>query len=593
VRPIVLFVMVCLEYPIPFVLSFVLLAKLVYQIERTDPRESRTPITRYAYQEMLKAEEGLKSLASGAPREMLEEKRRKIIEGLESTLGIWSHMHYGKSAREERQIRAKDMVETFDRSGIGVFRPLNEPGLFPSPLVPGQEEKFAQAVGLLLLAMAVSQFLQGLGMTNQDLGTVSWSLEWLYTLPAPAWVLFAARIFEYTVVNPFAWFMVLPFHVALLSSFDLGFLGVPLGIAATLPAVVLVASLRVVAETWLRKTFSLDRLKNFQALSTVLGMLLFLGILWAAMSPEVPEAFLALARRFPQAALWNPFSLPALFTFRGPVRWLASGALIASAGLLALGAALASQRLVREGLVVAPNVHQGERSAPAGGFRERGWLPGGMVGKDLRLLLRDRNLLVQMFLVPILILGFQLVVNPGILRSAAGDFRHAAALAFGVGSYVYCFSTLRSLALEGEALWIVYTFPQPLHALVFRKAFLPCAVATTYALFILIIAGANAQTFGPGALPVCFLALAGVVIHGFIAAALGALGTDPLEIEPRRRVSQGVVYLYLFFAGIYVAGIFIPSNWTAGVQIVLYAALACVLWKKVREQLPFLLDRAK
>jgi hypothetical protein len=198
-----------------------------------------------------------------------------------------------------------------------------------------------------------------------------------------------------------------------------------------------------------------------------------------------------------------------------------------------------------------------------------------------------------MFLVPILILCFQLVVNPGILRSAAGDFRHAAALAFGVGSYVYCFSALRSLALEGEALWLFYTFPQHLHALVFRKAFLPCAVATTYALFILIIAGANAQAFGPGALPVCFLALAGVVIHGFIAAALGALGTDPLEVEPRRRVSQGVVYLYLFFAGIYIAGIFIPSNWTAGVQIVLYAVLACVLWKKVREQLPFLLDRAK
>ena len=53
-----------------------------------------------------------------------------------------------------------------------------------------------------------------------------------------------------------------------------------------------------------------------------------------------------------------------------------------------------------------------------------------MVGKDLRLLLRDRNLLVQTLIVPVLILTFQVVANPGLLSGAAGNFRHAAALAF-------------------------------------------------------------------------------------------------------------------------------------------------------------------
>ena len=42
----------------------------------------------------------------------------------------------------------------------------------------------------------------------------------------------------------------------------------------------------------------------------------------------------------------------------------------------------------------------------------------GIVGKDLHLLWRDRNMLIGTLIVPIVILGMQLAFNPAVLRRA-------------------------------------------------------------------------------------------------------------------------------------------------------------------------------
>src|SRR5256885_14737012 len=78
----------------------------------------------------------------------------------------------------------------------------------------------------------------------------------------------------------------------------------------------------------------------------------------------------------------------------------------------------------------------------------------GIVGKDLHLLWRDRNMLIGTLVVPIVILGMQLAFNPAVLREGFFDYRHIAAMAFGVAAYVLMFrSEERRVGEECRSRW--------------------------------------------------------------------------------------------------------------------------------------------
>jgi hypothetical protein len=94
------------------------------------------------------------------------------------------------------------------------------------------------------------------------------------------------------------------------------------------------------------------------------------------------------------------------------------------------------------------------------------------VGKDLHLLWRDRNMLIGTLVVPIVILGMQLAFNPAVLREGFFDYRHIAAMAFGVAAYVLMFSAFSVLGAEGQALWLLYSAPRHLHRLLLEKILL-------------------------------------------------------------------------------------------------------------------------
>jgi membrane protease YdiL (CAAX protease family) len=86
------------------------------------------------------------------------------------------------------------------------------------------------------------------------------------------------------------------------------------------------------------------------------------------------------------------------------------------------------------------------------------------------------------------------------------------------------------------------------------------------------------------------VALAGVVIYSFIASGIGMLATDPLEVEVKRRIRPGMIYLYMILASLYGYALYAPSTWARLGQIVLSSLLAYALWQKVRDRAPFLLD---
>jgi membrane protease YdiL (CAAX protease family) len=554
--------------------------------------EARVTVVPEAYKEMLEAERALKDLVT-------PEARQGILDRLESSLR-WPHMHRFRLDKEERDARAREIVEVFKEKGSGAFQPRKDPeyAVFKGDLwpAPPQRPAMVRAVSLFLLLFILSQFFISLGMANQDLGAVSWSLEWLFTLPATGRALFRAKTCEYALVNALGWFGTLPFLLTVYFAAGLGNWSIPAALLATAASVAMLGALRLLTETWIRKSFAAARVKNLQALFTIAGMLLLSGIFVVAFTPTIPAPFLGAAERLPGAVLWNPLSLPALLADEGTARPLAAAILILMAFAVSLGGTRLAGFLVRDGLITSGG-REGGRRAGARPIRlpsprERGlrWIPAGIVGKELRIVLRDRNRMVQTLVLPLFFVGLQLIVNPALLAGAAGDFQHAAALAFFVGAYLLFASAFQVLLLEGGALWILYTLPHDLHTVFLKKTILWSALASFYAALILFAAALSGVPMGLHQVVTPFVAIAGVALQAFVAAGLGILATDPLAAETPPRPKPMVVYLYYFIAGLFANAIYAPSLWTKAAQLVLLGALVAALWQKVRDHVPYLLD---
>lgn len=495
---------------------------------------------------------------------------------------------------EARKARAAEIARAFEARGLDGFREigpaaqkraLGRPWLFDGGILWPEDgaPALVSALGCMLLAMGLCQLFATLGTGNQDLGRVEWSLEWLYGFPAPAGHLFLAKVLEYAFVNAYGWIMTAPVLGVFLWAAGFGAWAVPLTLAGTAVFGLALGSLRLLVETWLRKTFPLNRLKNFQAGFTLLGTLSIMAVFAAAVTPRVPAGVLDFMTGWPEAALWNPFSLPALLCSRP----LAAGiALPIAAVLVPWVAVRLAQRFVRDGLLATSGVYAGKRRAaasPPGMLR-------GVVGKDLRLLLRDRNFLVQTLVVPLAVFGFQLILNPELLRNILSDYRHASVAAYGVGSYVLLCSAFHVLTVEGNTLWLLYTFPHELHAILVRKAVVWCGFGLLYTVPLLAAGLAVAPLPGWEALSVAATAVAGVTIYAFTVAAIGALAADPLQTEVHRRTRTDMAYLAMMLAGLFAWSIYSPSTWQRVVQVLLSTLLALALWQKVRDRVPTLLD---
>ncbi len=496
---------------------------------------------------------------------------------------------YRDPARREAWER---VVRThFQEHGIDGFSPVApDDGAFVPRLrqwgSPESRWVLLKAVGALLLLLAVTRYFTTLGSGNQDLGQLDWSAEWFFTLPLPARHFFMAQILGHALVDPFSWIVTLPFLFALFMSAGFGWWAVAAAVLGAVYLAVVMASLRVLSETWLRKNLAPSRLKNMQAGFTMLGMGVFFILLIGCRNGSMASWLVEAVRGGAGWLVMTPFALPATFCGDLPVVAVVMGHGVVAAGVL-LAAVAGGAWLVRDGLVTVSGAYAGRRGAASSPSR---FFPTGIIGKDVRLLLRDRNFLVQALVVPVVLVGFQLMFNGGLAKAIGSNFQHAAAFAYGLGTYALTSTALGVLAVEGNALWMLYAFPVPLHRIILKKTVLWAGCALAYTVIALAVCAFMAKRLEPVDAVYAGMACAGVVIYAFIAAGLGMLGTDPLETEVKRRLGVGTVYLYMLLAAMFGYAIYSPSWWTQAAQLVLSCLLAYALWQKVSDHAPFLLD---
>ncbi len=459
------------------------------------------------------------------------------------------------------------------------------------PLPPG-DHLLASVVGLLLLLLSLGCLILQLG-ANQDLGKVEWDMEWLFTLPVSARTLLLARLVQYATVGQFTmmfWLGAVPSLTVLYACAGHGWWALPLALATAYGAL-LIASACLVVEIWVQKRLAAGSRKNLQAVLGLAGSLLLLPCMAVLLKDTFDPVILGAVRGLPAAAWANPFSLPAWLCVGG---WTPVGAASAMAllGVAApFGAVRLAGRLVRDGLVVAPGGmcqgSRGWRTAPA---RAAGWFRG-VVGKELRLLTRDRAFLVQTLVMPVVLPGFYFLLywQTGS-RLLQDPLAVGAAMAFTLGSYLLFLSAFQVLAGEGGAVWLLYTFPRKLHAILMQKTFLWCGFASLYALAVLGVAALSGMPLGGEALVAAASAVVGLFIYGFIAAALGTLAANPLETVVQRRVRLDVGYFFFLLTSFYASALYAPSVWGKVVQAVLAALTAFALWQKVQDRIPYLLE---
>jgi ABC-2 type transport system permease protein len=470
----------------------------------------------------------------------------------------------------------------------------------PLPAAPGRQLAIGtlQACALEAAILALAALLACLA--SRELARPDWDLEWLAILPVPLPTLVFVRILERTLVNPTGLLALWPFLSVVAWQSGHRLAAPLLGFAAALPLLLIIAAIWTVGDTGLRLAVRPQRLRNLQAVISVAAV----ALLYFAMSAGLAKGsyVVSWAPAMPATVFMLPpgLAIDAVALSTTTAAAMALLVLSAQAILCAAAALLLLRVQLRSGIVAAAGRESGRKEwRGALGIGSRGAvgdrrLLSPIQAREGLLLLRDRNFLVQTLILPIVIMGGQIVfaAPQSAFAFAFSSPQHVAAAAFGVAAYALMFSAFQTLNAEGQALWILYCVPRPLAALLREKALLWGSVCLLYAAGILGVYLALNPRLSLTQLQQMLVVLAGVPVFATIGVSLGVFACDPLAQEVQRRIRASYLYLYMLLASLYAYAIYASDVWQCLPLVVLTALLAVALWQKARDHLPYLLDPA-
>jgi membrane protease YdiL (CAAX protease family) len=451
---------------------------------------------------------------------------------------------------------------------------------------------------LLTILFAVSVLIP---LAGRELAQADWDLEWLATMPVQRRALLFGRILGRAASNSVGLLTMAP-PLAIIGWYSsFGWATVPVALLATALLQLLAATLHTLADTGLRMWLSAAKLRNLQALASLCSLPMI--YLVTSLNNGFGNSFtMAWAAAYPAWTVWTPPGvLIQLLQAQGMMQALPLAALLLlqSAALVWGGLALMNFQL-RHGVTSDGARESVRRSATSAAAISAAaparasfgaWL-SPIKRRELRLLSRDRNFLVQTLLLPVVIVGSQMLFNGAL--SHISQLGHnpgmMSAIAYGIGVYVLMLSAFQNLATEGQALWLLYCFPRSLESTLREKAQLWGVLAMIYPVAVYAIGFHYGAQLDARLALMMLVVLAGVPIFSVIAVALGIFGCDPLATEARNRMHPTYVNLYMMLCAFYGYAVY-SKVWSQQVVIfVLMASLALALWQKARDNLPYLLD---
>lgn len=459
---------------------------------------------------------------------------------------------------------------------------------FSSALVVG--------VAFLLLMLWTASLL--VVVASGELAKSDWDLEWLITLPIKSDTLLWARILERSLVQPMGVLQLYTGCVVIAWFSGFRWLAPFVALIAAWPLLMLGAVVRTLIDTGLRLSMRPAQLRNLNAILSVLSIVALYLALSLGLTDKA-DFMLGVAKAMPEWLRYTPMGLAVLaLNERGFLdQLLYYLALFAEVAALCWAGVLLLRHQLRNG-VISESTRDAVRGAQgqAGEQPVRAHRPGliklsAVQQREITLLSRDRNFMVQSLVLPLLIVGAQVLlgsssmasdmwVNPNVLASVA----------FGLAAYSLSMSAFQTLNTEGHALWLLYTFPRSIEDVLQDKAKLWGVLTLAYPLVLFAIGAALAPTLDWKFLGAMLTALLGIPIYAYIAVALGVFGSNPLEQQQNQKVKPAYVYLYMMLAGLYIYAVVTPNLAQRLIFMTLSLLLAFALWQKARDQLPYLLD---
>lgn len=452
----------------------------------------------------------------------------------------------------------------------------------------------------LVLLLWISSLL--MNVASGELAKSDWDLEWLITLPIRSDTLVWARILERSLVQPSGVLQVYTACVVLAWFSGFRWLAPIVAVGAAWPLMLLGAVARTLIDTGLRLSLRPAQLRNLHAVLSVLSIVM----LYLAFSLGLrgkADFMLGIAESMPGWLRFTPMGLAVLaLNERGVVDQLAWYALLLlETGVLAWGGVLLLRFQLRHGVISgstrdtarapAPAPASGEQATPPAHTARLRWPLGAVQRREITLLSRDRNFMVQSLVLPLLIVGAQILLGSSSVATDMWSQPNVlASVAFGLAAYSLSMSAFQTLNTEGHALWLLYTFPRPIEDVLKDKAKLWGVLTLAYPLALFTVGAFLTPSLDWKFLGAMATALLGIPIYAFIAVALGVFGSNPLEQQQNQKVKPAYVYLYMMLSGLYIYAVVTPNLVQRLVFITLTVLLAFALWQKARDQLPYLLD---
>lgn len=440
---------------------------------------------------------------------------------------------------------------------------------------------FRNCAAALLLMLAATGLLLSFGATNVTLAGGDWIQWWLMTFPVPTRALVLARICDYSLVQFFPWFTVLPLTYTALDMLGQAW-PLPIALIATIATASLNGALRLWLETQMRLRLSLQAIKSVQGLSTLAAISLLALSFWFAASEETPLSLVDLWAALPSGL--------ALLPGAWPVGLVDFGLVAAAAGVAVTVAAFAfavasTSRMLSHGMMQSGGV-----DAKGSLVSRRVWARGkglNIGGKEFALLRRDRNFLVQTIVVPVAIIVMQLLVNP-TLGDAEGV--GIAILAYVVGFYGATGGCLQVLSSEGRALWMLYSLPLSAQEALRRKVRIWASLCCGFGLVALITFSVNSKFEAGRFVADLAFVMVGVWCAAHIASAISVIGANTTVDAVQRQPKQRYAWLFMMLAGSYAAVLALPdlSHRIAGATV--FVTMTYAIWQRAGDRLKWLLD---
>jgi membrane protease YdiL (CAAX protease family) len=441
---------------------------------------------------------------------------------------------------------------------------------------------FGSMALLWWLAMLVFQG-EGLELDLQRRRHPMW--EWLFSHPVPPGAVFLAEMSSPLAANPMYWGAPLFAGISygLVYGLELGIcaaflIGIPLAVAASCLGKAL--EIAVILRTGPRTRGALIGLMGWFGYASMVFFFFGLTI--------IPKVASALGKALDVFA-WVPW--PWLNLYLG-VR--SGGSFSFLSGLLAcwIFAALTIAASVRfsiwgaeQGLSGNFGAADASPSVSRAGATKFGKEP--LYRKEFLWFIRDRSAIVQTILIPITLAGFQVFNLRGLLAGADGAWNYLCGVAILFGTYFVWVLGPKSLASEGNALWISLTWPRGLESLLKAKAWLWSMISSGVVALVLCYA---AYSFPKNIKEIVLVGIGWFIFGRSMAEKTVTLVTVPSSSGEPEKIPSGRRWAVQLGMLTFAIGV-LTRQWHIAVMGIVYSYLtAAAMWQNFRARLPYLSD---